>query len=36
MAVRDVWQAKDVGEHSGSYGAEVGAFDVALLVLSSA
>ena len=35
-AVRDVWQAKDVGEHSGSYSVEVGAFDVALLVLSSA
>ena len=36
MAVRDVWQAKDVGKHSGSYSVEVGDFDVALLVLSSA
>lgn len=36
MSVRNVWQAKEVGEHSASYGEEVGAFDVALLVLTSA
>ena len=36
MAVRDVWQAKEMGEHSGSYSVEVGPFDVALVVLSSA